>query len=113
MSLTYERSVKWGSRRVAMANWFSASKAACLSAYKAAARAACISAWGENVELDKSEFSFCSMIMECKNSMNIPGYPFRDIETSSISAIASSLSPTSYRANALPTLAYSENAKSL
>jgi len=53
------------------------------------------------------------MTMGCKNSKNIPGYPFRDIETSSISAIASSLSPTSYRANALPTLAYSENAKSL
>jgi len=55
VSLTYERSVKWGSRRVAMANWFSASKAACLSAYKAAARAACISVGGKDVGLEKSE----------------------------------------------------------
>lgn len=44
VSLTYEISVKWGSRRVAIVNWFSASNAACLSAYKAAARAACTSA---------------------------------------------------------------------
>lgn len=44
VSLTYERSVKWGSSKVAIVNWFSASNGACLSAYKAAARAACTSA---------------------------------------------------------------------
>jgi hypothetical protein len=63
---------------------------------------------------ERREFFLYSVIRNEKAmKLSLPGYPFSDIETSSISAIASSLSPTSYRASALPTLAYSENAKSL
>ena len=90
-----------------------------MSAYKAAARAACISVKkkknptlvhyermlrtktrSERKELSrggyieaKAHYSHTAKGMQ--NPGKIPGYPFKDIETSSISAIASSLFPTS------------------
>ena len=83
-------------------NWFSARSGACLSAYKAAARAACTSA--ENPKQECYNGKVCKP-RDMETSSRLPGYPFRDMETSSISAMASCLSPTSYKANALPTLA--------
>ena len=87
---------------MAIVNWFSARSGACLSSYNAAARAACTSAENPKRECYNGKER---KPRDMKKTSRLPGYPFRDTETSSISAIASCLSPTSYKANALPTLA--------
>lgn len=64
VSFTYERSVYWGSRRVAIVNWFSASSRACLSTYNAAARAACTSAQNPTKSQLIKKLRWCSLLRQ-------------------------------------------------